>query len=982
MEKMKVTNRLIAIFTILLFAGNILTILPVSATVGGALTIMLPDTVASGGPILVDTTAMTATGGTMYFYLSLNDDPEISSGDIYFASAKTVDAVAEAQTLFLTASVSAEEYYVKGVDIKGVGKACVVTDNTIVVIDEGLPTATNNDPTGNVGDEPEIEIKDAGDWETVTVDWKAFTELGLGDFAIVDDEVVIDTFMIPNAYKGTYKIILLFTGVDADSYATYVEFSVTPDVAFDLPSGPDGLSIEADELDQVFTIHGTGFPEGTVAGDSITMTLKNFMTGSTIDNYETRHDEVDIGDGDLLEEGVLEVDVTVDAVEAGVLDLKVTVDSTATTFEAAIYSSTPTAEEDFAVITHYKISETSGQNGDEVTFSFINLPATADVTIRWIGETVTTDVAGDLADLFGAYEADYDLFELPGGAYSVRAIVTTGATTRERTIATFTVLPRFEVRETGTEDVQDEAVVGELVDLYGDGFPADASIQTSFFGTEENDFDDINVLATGDFTVVGVEIPHVSGGGKAVTVKVEGEDADGDAINAQSTIIINPQLVFEESSAIEFNDGISAWETLDTLPIIFPGHILKLIGNGFLTGETLTVKLYDDADKLIGSAVVGDGEKADGDGDIELVAWLPNAKVLYPAGKLDCYLTVAGSTATNEADLDAFDVSASDDATAFILNGIANDGDDDNEVVVGDTLRVIGFGFRTKSIDLTIDTPDETDIKTVSSVNGFFDTTFTIPELQGSPEPDVIGDFGHYHVDALDAWSCFFVYPKITLSPATGFVDSKFTVSGTGFEDGVQDFDITWVGIIGDEVLETVDMDDVEDGSFTIEVTVPTVVPQSYKVEAVGVDDEEMWDDTVYTVADKAAVQQNKTLTEILAQLKSVDFAALKTQVAGAQTTAAAAQTAAQAAQTTAAAAQTAANAAKTSADAAKTSADTAGSKADAAKTAADAAKTAADNAASSANGLTTLVYGAIGASLVAALAAIVALMQISRKIA
>ena len=163
--------------------------------------------------------------------------------------------------------------------------------------------------------------------------------------------------------------------------------------------------------------------------------------------------------------------------------------------------------------------------------------------------------------MFGAYEADYELNELPGGAYSVRAIVTIGATTRERTIATFTVLPRFEVRETGTEDVQDEAVVGDLVDLYGDGFPADASIQTSFFGTEENDFDDINVLATGVFTVVDVEIPHVSGGGKAVTVKVEGEDADGDAINAESTIIINPQLVFADSSAIEFDDGVRSWDS-------------------------------------------------------------------------------------------------------------------------------------------------------------------------------------------------------------------------------------------------------------------------------------------------------------------------------------------------------------------------------------------------------------------------------------
>ena len=77
------------------------------------------------------------------------------------------------QTLFLTASVSAEEYYVKGVDIKGVGKACVVSDNTIEVIDEGLPTVTNDDPTGNVGDEPEITVEDADDYDDVTVDWKS-----------------------------------------------------------------------------------------------------------------------------------------------------------------------------------------------------------------------------------------------------------------------------------------------------------------------------------------------------------------------------------------------------------------------------------------------------------------------------------------------------------------------------------------------------------------------------------------------------------------------------------------------------------------------------------------------------------------------------------------------------------------------------------------------------------------------------------------
>jgi hypothetical protein len=46
------------------------------------------------------------------------------------------------------------------------------------------------------------------------------------------------------------------------------------------------------------------------------------------------------------------------------------------------------------------------------------------------------------------------------------------------------------------------------------------------------------------------------------------------------------------------------------------------------------------------------------------------------------------------------------------------------------------------------------------------------------------------------------------------------------------------------------------------------------------------------------------------------------------------------------------------------------------------AAREAAEDAQTSAQGLTTLVYGAIGASLIAALAAIVSLMQISKKIA
>jgi len=132
-----------------------------------------------------------------------------------------------------------------------------------------------------------------------------------------------------------------------------------------------------------------------------------------------------------------------------------------------------------------------------------------------------------------------------------------------------------------------------------------------------------------------------------------------------------------------------------------------------------------------------------------------------------------------------------------------------------------------------------------------------------------------------------------------------------------------------------------------------------------------------FTVTASATSQTDTKIAELSTQLTS-----LASTVSQLATTVNSVATTASSASTAASSATTAANAAKTSADAATTAATAAGTKADAATTAANSAKTSADNAAAAANGLTTLVYAAIGASLVAALAAIVALMQISRKIA
>jgi hypothetical protein len=134
-------------------------------------------------------------------------------------------------------------------------------------------------------------------------------------------------------------------------------------------------------------------------------------------------------------------------------------------------------------------------------------------------------------------------------------------------------------------------------------------------------------------------------------------------------------------------------------------------------------------------------------------------------------------------------------------------------------------------------------------------------------------------------------------------------------------------------------------------------------------DDDEV-DSGVFNVEAAAAdvlSEQVEDLNEAMADLTE-DIATVSDAVAGVQSDV----------NSAIAAANAAVEAANSAVDAVNSVAGTASQAAEAAQNAADAAESA-QNAAS---GLTTLVYGAIGASLVAALAAIVSLMQISRRIA
>ncbi|MCX6648587.1 MAG: hypothetical protein NTV61_04270 [Candidatus Bathyarchaeota archaeon] len=967
-----------------LFLGSTLSVLPIGhAATSGTLAWVKPDLVAPGGPIELDASGLSAGGASVYFYLSDNGDSETTTGDIYAGKVATADLDVSI-TIWVPSATPAGDYYIKATDIQGTGKSAVVTGDTVEVVTEYPSVTINADDTpGNFGDYPEIAIKSAGDYDAATIYWDAFSDDGfvaLGD-VIASGKYTInadtDDWAVPDGYKGDHKVIIYLEG--ADSFATYVTFTMEPSADF---VSIAAYSIAADAANQVITITGHGFPKGTIDKDTgVVVTSKSFAGSNLWEDTAIVAADVDVGDGDPDAKGYFTLDARVDGVDAGTLSVEIKVDSTSNAFDDVLLSSK--ASTDFTQIKDAKLTKTEAINGKTLGIWMINLPASENVLVEMIGTDTTADLTVGTSDENGAFKEAPELDGWPGDTYQVRATV--GA--RTKIIGTFKILPDFEVQDE-FGDALDATTVETLYQLSGTGFPVNAELDYVYWGTKKIA---INFVVDVDGLVMVIEnadgdplaVPHVSGGGKAVAVKMTGTDVNLDkAIEATSSVVIDPFLLAADDADndVGFLDTTAdpVWTDFDAAPLVFPGHPVKIVGFGYLADETVTVKLYDGNDKLLGTATITSGGKTGSDGDLTLVCWLPAVKAMKLSVE-DAYLTVAGS-GDNTADSETFTTTAiaDDDSTGMLIFGIEDDGDIDTSVKVDDVQNVAGVGFWSTSVDLRI---GEDKQKSVSVTYGYFKTTMTIPELEGS----LVGT--EYTFDSNKAAASemtFIVKPKIVASPVKGYADSNFVITGKGFTDG-EDVSLVWSGT--DEELDAVDGADIDTGTFTMTLTVPAAVAQAYKISAIVTD--ETWASTTYTVLDENAANTTKTLDEIIAMLGALNIPQLNTNIQATQTAATAAGTKADAAATAATAAGTkadaataAATAAGSKADAATAAAIAAGTKADAATAAATSAATSAKSAADAASGLTTLVYAAIGASLVAALAAIVALMQISRKIA
>ena len=163
LEKRK-RKKLLSVLLLTIFAVGIVSLavsvkaLPLS----GEVTVVLPNYVVPGGSIWVYIEDYSATGGSTYFWLSEDNDAEISSGDIQIAKEDTddvedwMDDDGHWMTIKIPTDVEPEEYYLK-----------VSEDNDVG--DDALPSRVIEDIYDGTDGTDTVEVLEEADWPTITV---------------------------------------------------------------------------------------------------------------------------------------------------------------------------------------------------------------------------------------------------------------------------------------------------------------------------------------------------------------------------------------------------------------------------------------------------------------------------------------------------------------------------------------------------------------------------------------------------------------------------------------------------------------------------------------------------------------------------------------------------------------------------------------------------------------------------------------------
>jgi len=836
-------QKLLLVLLLTMFAvGTLAAAFPVGASVSTAtkLTITRPDKVVPGGGVELYFESFSATGGTIYFYFSENDDPEITEGDIFVSDMKRTDFEAELPyvTIYAPDTIEADKYYVKITDLKRVGADAVASASMttpkgaskVEVITEDLPTITVDPTSGTIAPTQRKVTVEGSDilsdyWDHPASLYWVHYEVAMTYIdavtpavkTVVDGEFSFKRVKpIPPGYderawvpKDTYttmgarKILVLLT--DGSVYlGTFVVFEVKPSIEI---SAKATYSIKAEAADQNATITPHGFPKGTIDPDTVKFIVKDIRTGEVLESITSDHPKATItkhGTSAAFTCG------DVDDAPAGTIDFEFKVDTTTFTLADKFLSSKP--GDPGALLG--KMTKTEGKIDDEVDFMGIKLPAGVAVDVTFDDDVsisvATVDATTFYADSNGGWKYTFALKKLAGDTYTVKIWDKTNG--RSKTIGTFEVLPNVKFYSAaGTEITSTH--VGDSIYIGGTAFPVDSEFKTIEIGTGTKRFDDwIAVSADFTWTSPVFAVPHTSGGGQKVPVSILGR-VDTETTTIESEIKIKPIIAAGYCKYLDPDGRFYATTWVNGTGKIFAGNPMKIEGWGFLTGEEVSVSFVDPATgEVVATAEVTDGGKADADGDLEAVFSVPLKREFKFTKVRD--IKVAGTTNGNSYKVKSIEIDALDDLYAKLFTGLEPDGDLDFTWAVGSEVRVVGVGFVTEDLTITIDTKE---LKEVTSEYGYFDTTVTVPsKVRGWY------DLREYETGVETG---IFVQSKVVLSPSEAASKATVTATGTGFDEE-EDVDIYWPGM--EEELASLTTD--SSGEFTQGFTVPVDTPGTYAI--------------------------------------------------------------------------------------------------------------------------------------------------------
>jgi hypothetical protein len=300
---------------------------------------------------------------------------------------------------------------------------------------------------------------------------------------------------------------------------------------------------------------------------------------------------------------------------------------------------------------------------------------------------------------------------------------------------------------------------------------------------------------------------------------------------------------------------------------------------------------------------------------------------------------------------------------------------------VGTTVTVTGYGFTPAGTDSKVynvttswDSPAKDLVWAWTDANGHFVNTFVAPHAPGGNHNVTATE----NVTAIYAKAIFKITPQISVSPSTVTNNgTEVTVTGTGLDPAVEyDLDLA-----NQKDFSPIKSDTAGDLKFTFyaggfQAGSNVIVLYNMNGWSVGAK-------TIFTVNESSVVltkldEINTALTNLDSFIRT-DSTSLHTLLTSIQSAVADAKSALTA---QISGLSTQLTTIETYAQTASTQAATAASSAATAATAATAAKTAAEGASSSTSTISIAVYGAIVLALIAALASIVAVITLQKKVA